>query len=142
MVNILLRAFKSFNTIYHSVYTFGYNNLFLNTHANFHAQFILQSIVSNQFKTNKYAIYHKSFQYFIINFETMKEECRSNFHKFETRERLKNKPKKVVVLRFLSSESRSWVKFPRHQPLIHHKYVTIKEQPKKEKSVVHSRIFG
>ena len=97
-------------------------------------QFISQSIVSNQFKTNKYAIYHKSFQYFTINFETMKEECRSNFHKFETRERLKNKHKKVVILRFLSSESCSWVKLPRHQPLIHHKYVTIKEQPKKEKN--------
>ena len=55
---------------------------------------------------------------------------------------VKNKPKKVVALRFLSSESRSWVKLPLHQPLIHHKYVTIKEQPKKEKSVVHSRIFG
>ena len=71
----------------------------------------------------------------------MKEECRSNFHKFETRERLRNKPKKVVDLQFLSSESRSWVKLTRHQPLIHHKYVTIKEQPKKEKLVVYSRIF-
>ena len=71
----------------------------------------------------------------------MKEECRSNFHKFETRERLKNKLKKVVALRLLSSESRSWVKLPFQQTLIHHKYVTIKEQPKKEKSVVHSRIF-
>ena len=52
-----------------------------------------------------------------------------------------NKVKKVVALQFLSSESRSWVKLPRHQPLINHKYVTIKEQPKKEKSVVHSRIL-
>ena len=105
-------------------------------------QFISQSVVSNQFKKNQYAIYHKSFQYFTINFETMKEECRSNFHKFEIKERLKNKLKKVVALRFLSPESRSWVKIPRHKPLIHHKYVTIKEQPKKEKSVVHSTIFG
>ena len=56
---------------------------------------------------------------------------------------VKNKPKNVIALRFLSSESCSWVKLPRHQPLIHHKYVTIKEQPKKEKkSVVHSKIFG
>ena len=57
---------------------------------------------------------------------------------------VKNKPKKVVTLRFISLESYSWVKLPRHQPLIHHKYVTIKEQPKKEnkKSVVYSRIFG
>ena len=55
---------------------------------------------------------------------------------------VKNKPKKVVALLFLLSESRSWVKLPRHQPLIHHKYVTIKEEPKKKKSVVHSRIFG
>ena len=62
----------------------------------------------------------------------MKEECRSNFHKFETKERLKNKLKKVVALRFISLESRSWVKIPCHQPLIRHKYVTIKEQPKKE----------
>ena len=45
---------------------------------------------------------------------------------------VKNKPKKVIDLRFLSSESPSWVKIPRHQPLIHHKYVTIKEQPKKK----------
>ena len=45
---------------------------------------------------------------------------------------VKNKPKKVVALRFLSSESRSWVKIPYHQPLIHHKYVTIKEQPNKK----------
>ena len=141
MVNNLLRAFKSFNTFYNSVYTFGYNNLFFNTHANFHMQFISQSVVSNQFKTNQYAIYHKSFQYFTINFETIKEECRTNFHKFETREKLKNKLKKVVILRFLSLESHSWVKLPRHQPLIHHKYVRIKEQPKKEKSIVHSRIF-
>ena len=55
---------------------------------------------------------------------------------------VKNKPKKVVTLRFLFLESRSWVKLPRHQPLIHHNYVTIKEQPKKKKSFVHSRIFG
>ena len=53
-----------------------------------------------------------------------------------------NKPKKVVALRFLFSESRSSVKIPLHQPLINHKYVTIKEKPKKKKSVVHSRIFG
>ena len=55
---------------------------------------------------------------------------------------VKNKPKKVVALLFLFLESRSWVKIPRHQPLIHQKYVAIKEQPKKKKSVVHSRIFG
>ena len=45
---------------------------------------------------------------------------------------VKNKSKKAVSLRFLLLESRSWVKLPRHQPLIHHKYVTIKEQPKKK----------
>ena len=45
---------------------------------------------------------------------------------------VKNKPKQFVALRFLSSESRSWVKLPCHQPLIHHKYITIKEQPKKK----------
>ena len=56
---------------------------------------------------------------------------------------VKNKPKKVVALRFLFSKSRSWVKLPRHQTLIHKKYVTIKEQKKKKKnSIVHSRIFG
>ena len=55
---------------------------------------------------------------------------------------VKNKPKKVIALLFLSLESHSWVKLPQYQPLIHHKYVTIKEQPKKKKSVVHSRIFG
>ena len=54
---------------------------------------------------------------------------------------VKNKPKKVVALRFLFSESHYWVKLPRHQPLINHKYVTIKEQPKKKKLVVHSRIL-
>ena len=54
---------------------------------------------------------------------------------------VKDKPKKVVALRFLSLESCSWVNLPRHQPLIHHKYVTIKEQPKKKKLVVHSRVF-
>ena len=31
---------------------------------------------------------------------------------------VKNKPKKVVALRFLFSESRSWVKLSFHQPLI------------------------
>ena len=45
---------------------------------------------------------------------------------------VKKKPKKVVAFRFLFSESCSWVNIPRHQPLIHHKYVTIKEQPKKK----------
>ena len=45
---------------------------------------------------------------------------------------MKKKPKKVVAFQFLFSKSCSWVKFPRHQPLIHHKYVTIKEQPKKK----------
>ena len=45
---------------------------------------------------------------------------------------VKNKPKKVVALRFLFSESHSWVNISRHQPLIHKKYVTIKEQPKKK----------
>ena len=48
---------------------------------------------------------------------------------------VKNKPKKVVTLRFLFSESRSWVKLHCHQPLIGHKYVTIKEQPKKNKKI-------
>ena len=46
---------------------------------------------------------------------------------------VRNKPKKVVALRFLFLDSLYWVKLPRHQPLIHHKYVTIKEQPKKKK---------
>ena len=56
---------------------------------------------------------------------------------------VKNKPKKVVALRFLSSESRSWVKLPRHQPLIHHNMSQSKNNPRrKKKSVVHSRIFG
>ena len=55
---------------------------------------------------------------------------------------VKNKPKKVTALRFLSSETCSQIKLPRHQTLIHHKYVTIKEQPKKKISIVHSRIFG
>ena len=55
---------------------------------------------------------------------------------------VKNKPKKVVALRFLFLESCSLVNLPRHQPLIHHKYVNIKEQPKKKKSFVHFRIFG
>ena len=45
---------------------------------------------------------------------------------------MKKKPKKVVTLRFLFLESHSWVNLPRHQPLIPHKYVTIKEQPKKK----------
>ena len=45
---------------------------------------------------------------------------------------VKNKPKKVVGLRFLSSESRSWVKGPHHQPLIHHKYVLSKNNPRKK----------
>ena len=45
---------------------------------------------------------------------------------------VKNKPKKVVALRFLFLEACSWVKIPRHQSLIHHKYVTIKEQSKKK----------
>ena len=45
---------------------------------------------------------------------------------------VKNKPKKVVALRFLFSKFRYLVKIPRYQPLIHHKYVTIKEQPKKK----------
>ena len=44
---------------------------------------------------------------------------------------MKKKPKKDVALRFLFSKFRSWVKLLRYQPLIHHKYVTIKEQPKK-----------
>ena len=52
---------------------------------------------------------------------------------------VKNKPKKVIALRFLFSESCYWVKLPRHQPLSHHKYVTIKEQPKKKNQ---SRILG
>ena len=47
---------------------------------------------------------------------------------------VKNKPKNVVALRFLFSESHSWVKLPSHQLLIHHKYVTFKEQPKKKKT--------
>ena len=47
-------------------------------------------------------------------------------------ESVKNKPKKVVALLFLFSKSRFWVKLPRHQPIIHHKYVTIKEEPKKK----------
>ena len=46
---------------------------------------------------------------------------------------VKNKPKNVVALQFIFSKSCSLVKLPRHQPLIHHNYVTIKEQPKKKK---------
>ena len=45
---------------------------------------------------------------------------------------VKNKSKKVVALRFLFSESHSWVKLHCHQPIIYHKYVTTKEQPKKK----------
>ena len=45
---------------------------------------------------------------------------------------VKNKPKKVVAFLFLSLESHSWVNILHHQPIIHHKYVTIKEQPKKK----------
>ena len=60
----------------------------------------------------------------------------SNKTQNQNKERsVKNKPKKVVALQFISSESRSWVKFPRHQPLIHHKYIIIKEQPKKKKKI-------
>ena len=45
---------------------------------------------------------------------------------------VKNKPKKLVALRLLFLEFHSWVNISRHQPLNHHKYVTIKEQPKKK----------
>ena len=45
---------------------------------------------------------------------------------------VKNKLKRVVALRFIFLESCSWVKILRHQSLIHHKYVTIKEQIKKK----------
>ena len=62
--------------------------------------------------------------------------CLSNKTQNRNKERsVKNKPKKVVSLQFLFSESRSWVNLPHHQPLIHHKYVTIKEQPKKKNSL-------
>ena len=61
MVNILLRVLKSFIEIYNSVYTFISKYLVSNTHAIFHVQFI-SSVVSNQFKTNQYAIYRNSFQ--------------------------------------------------------------------------------
>ena len=54
---------------------------------------------------------------------------------------VKNKPKKVVARRFLFSESHSWVKLPHHQPLIRHKYVTIKEQPKKKNQLFILRFF-
>ena len=55
---------------------------------------------------------------------------------------VKKKIKKVVALRFLFSESRSWVKFPRHQPLIHHKLCHYQRTTQETKSVVHSKIFG
>ena len=45
-----------------TVYTFISLYLVSNTHAIFHMQFISQSVVSNQLKTNQYAIYHNSFQ--------------------------------------------------------------------------------
>ena len=44
----------------------------------------------------------------------------------------KNKIKKVVALRFQFSGIPFLVKLPHHQSLIFHKYVTIKEQPKKK----------
>ena len=55
---------------------------------------------------------------------------------------VKNKPKKVVTLRFLFSESHSWVKLPHHQipnpsQICHYQRTT-----QEKKSVVHSRIFG
>ena len=53
----------------------------------------------------QFIINHFNISYiFTINFETMKEECRSNFHKFETRERLKNKPKSLL---YFDSNSRN-----------------------------------
>ena len=64
-VNILLRALKSFNTIYNSIYIYIYTHLYANrtfSHScNFLMQIRSQAIVSNYFKqiisnTNKYAL--------------------------------------------------------------------------------------
>ena len=64
MINILLRALKSFIAIYNSVYIYIFISKYLvsNTYAIFHVQFISQLVVLNQFKTNQYAIYRNSFQ--------------------------------------------------------------------------------
>ena len=45
---------------------------------------------------------------------------------------VKKKSKKVVALRFLSSKSHSWVKIPRHQPLIHQNMSQSKNNPIKK----------
>ena len=173
MVNILLRAFKSFIEKYIIPCTFiqtihfQYSCNF--SYANHFTINCLKSI-----KKNQYAFSYKSFQQFKSFYnhsntlELEIEKWRTNqfiygsnrahmhihikpfrfslSNKTQNRnmERsVKNKPKKVFALQFLSSESRYWVKLPHHQPLIHHKYVTIKEQPKKKKkSIVHSSIFG
>ena len=93
MVNILLWAFESFNTIYNSVYI-QYNTIQHSCKFSYPIYFAISCLKSMQFIINHFHISY----YFTINFETMKKECRTNFHKFETSERFKKKNSKMLLL--------------------------------------------
>ena len=68
-VNIILRALKSFNTIYNSIYIHLYVNKTFSLSCNFLMQIVSQAIVSNHLRqiisnTNQYALFCQSFPRF------------------------------------------------------------------------------
>ena len=98
MVNIILRALKSFNTIYNSIYIYIYICMeieYFHIHAIFLCKFVSQAIVSNHLKqiilnTNKYALSCQSFPKF-------KSFCNySNI--LEIEREFENKPKIVTLI--------------------------------------------
>ena len=94
-VNILLRALKSFNTIYNSIYIHLYaNRTFLHS-CDFLMQFVSQEIVSNHLKqiisnTNQYALSCQSFPIF--------KSFRNYSNILEIEREFENKPKIVALI--------------------------------------------
>ena len=102
MINILVRALKSFNTIYNSIYIYIYIYIHIcmqiehfHIHTVFLGKFVSQEIVSNQLKqiisnTNQYAL---SFQAF-LKFKSFRNY--SNI--LEIEREFENKPKIVALI--------------------------------------------
>ena len=105
-VNIILRALKSFNTIYNSIHIHLYANKHFHIHAIFLCKFISQAIVSNHLKqiisnTNQYAFSCQSFP----KFKSFRNY--SNILKIERE--FENKPKIVTLIPILGISISVWV---------------------------------
>ena len=106
MVNILLRALKSFNTIYNGIYIYICMQIeHFHIHAIFLCKFVSQAIVSNHLKqiisnTNQYALSCQSFPKF--------KSFRNYSNILEIEREFENKPKIVSLIPIFEISTSMW----------------------------------